>query len=300
MFFDENFSKKSFILIILAILILGAGLFFLIKYNNDDFIGKVANKKFYSDTLNFQIKIENCYGDDKITSEIAAIKTINQFLESAVLKSALNLEPSKNDLKEKSALINKDTRAPEILDCVKKVFGSDINSYLQLYVAPTLINPKLHNQFSISPKINEEEINKIKEIGDSVKQGKKLEDFEEYRKFEIPKEIEIPPAFQLSRLNLDNSTSSNPLIEKVLKNLKPGEIWPDIIEDENGFQIIRLLNEDENKYYVDGVSIPKKTFDPWFRDYVKNNVKIEIKDEQLLSQIRQDYPTLWWLEIVNK
>jgi hypothetical protein len=289
--------RKTFYLKILIIILILAGGFFFIKIRvNDNLIGKIGEEKLLIGAINMQIKTDNCYGNNNINPETATVKIINQFLESAVLKSAFDLEPSEADLKEKSSIIDRDTKEPKILNCVKNVFGENIDSYLRLYVSPTLINPELHRQFNASEDIKKEEIEKIEKARDSLKQGEGLEKLEGYEKFEILKSIELPETLQAPLPELPQ----NPLIEKVLKNLKPGETWPNIIEDDSSLKIVRLLSEDENKYYCDGVIIPKKQFDQWFKDYATNNIKMEIKDEQLLSQIRQDYPTLWWLEIVNK
>jgi hypothetical protein len=38
----------------------------------------------------------------------------------------------------------------------------------------------------------------------------------------------------------------------------------------------------------------KKNFYDWFKNYVKENVKIKIIDEELKEKFKKRYPNIWW------
>jgi hypothetical protein len=38
----------------------------------------------------------------------------------------------------------------------------------------------------------------------------------------------------------------------------------------------------------------KKNFVDWFKNYVKENVKIKIIDKELKEKFKNRYPDLWW------
>ncbi len=78
------------------------------------------------------------------------VEVSTQALERAVLEMAFGLEPPRDAVEEQARQVDANTRAPAILECVKGAYGADRDAYLEWYIAPTLINPKLHEAFSTS------------------------------------------------------------------------------------------------------------------------------------------------------
>lgn len=263
-----------------------SGSIFLENYGTIAKIGESEIKE--KDILNY-IKIKKCYGIDESKNK-ALIEIINNNLEQEVLYKEFGLKPKISDFKNEAERIDKSSKAPEIISCIKKSLN-DTENYFKLYISPLLINAKLHEKFSLSPSIHKEEINKINEYFNQIENGAKFEKFTEYRRFNILKENDSTPVSQENKIYFNNN-----LVENVIKNLKPDEIWPKIIEDDHSYQIIRLIKEDKTFYQIDGIIIPKKSSDPWFQNYVKNNIKILILDEKLSKEIKKDFPDLWWLK----
>ena len=85
---------------------------------------------------------------------------------------------------------------------------------------------------------------------------------------------------------------------QVLKNLKPGELWPNIIEEDSSYGIVQLISVDKGSYKYGYVVVPKGDFDKWFKIYVEENIKIHFIDQSLLKAIKNQYPDLWWLRVV--
>jgi hypothetical protein len=265
--------------------------FFFIYYDNK--VALIDSISIYKKELFLFYKVQkNCYNDENISKEEALAMLIRDKLEISVLKKKYNLEPEKSVLTQKAKWIDKNTRAPEILKCTKNTYFPFYKKYyLEDIVKPTLVNPKLHFSFSQDREIHKEEIAKIEEIMKKVKNNPEiLKSFKEYIKATTSKIRE--EKIEIGGYSFD--VPEDPFISKVLSKLKKGEVFPNIVEDDYFFKVVRLIDEDKENYYWDGVIIKKKNFDDWFKNYVIENVKIKIIDEELKEKFKNRYPDLWW------
>ena len=230
----------------------------------------------------------------KDTTEVLA-EIIRDALEKATLQKFYGIAPPESVLKQKAKRIDRDTKAPEMLACIKSIYGSDKDAYLRNVVEPILVNNKLHSLFAIDSLVHARERDSAAAIMKNVKSHKiPLSSVAGYDTFRTPK---IP---QNERINQYIQTDlKNPLVEKVLKNLGEGEIYSDIVEDDLSYKIIRLIGESDSDYVWDGIVISKNPFDEWFKDYVLNNISIEIYDTSLKRKFYEKYPDLWWREIIR-
>ena len=265
---------------------------FLILINKDKKIALVDSLPIYKKELNqFKEVQKNCYKNENISEEEALAMLIRDKLEEAVLKKKYKLSPSFFDLIKKARWINENTKAPEILNCTKKTYSFYKKYYLEDIVKPTLVNPKLHFLFSQDREIHKEEITKIEEIMKKVKNNPEiLKSFKEYTKATTSKIKEEKIEIGGYTFNVPE----DPFISKVLSKLKKGEIYPNIVEDDYSFKVVRLIDEDKENYYWEGVIIMKKGFYDWFQNYVKANIKIKILDKELKEKFKKRYPDLWW------
>jgi hypothetical protein len=296
---------KLFLKIILGILLglaVGLVLFMVIFHKTPQTIlqtifssvASVDNKKITKQDIDYQIQIDKCYGIENQSGEKALIEIINNLLEKEALIFAFNIKISEKDLENKSNWIDTNTKAPNILKCVKSAFGNDKKSYLNLYVSPTVVNPTLYQNFYYSKSIHRQEWNRINEILKQLANGQKIESFSEYQKFDIPKEITLPKSLQDYK-----DQFKEPIVLQIVKQLKNGQLWSEIVEDENSYMIIRLIDSDKDKYYVDGIVVKKKEFEPWFKDLVTKNIKISILDETLAQSIKRNYSLVWWVPLIK-
>lgn len=290
---------KIKIIFLSLIFLVGSGVLLMMLINQPEkkTMALVGTQEIWLKDIQYQIEIDQCYQIEAVKQEVGLIELINQSLEKQVLKQRFQVEAPEHALQKKSSWIDKNTKAPEILKCIKDVFGTDKKSYLDLYVSPTLVNPKLHSLFSLSLEIHQAEIDKIKDIQEEFKENKKdLKNFKEYQEWEIEKqEPRVPDILK----EVHAQFRPNPLIREVLEKLKLGEVWPKIIEDDYSFKIVRLVKEDKDKYYLEGVIVEKRPFDGWFQQFVKQNIEIKIINPELKQRILLNYPDLWWLGLVK-
>jgi hypothetical protein len=280
---------KNFFVFISVLIFLA--LFFFIYY--DEKVALIDSISIYGKELFLFYKVQkNCYKNENISKEEALAMLIRDKLELSVLKKKYNLEPEKSVLIEKAKWIDKNTRAPEILKCTKNTYFPFYKKYyLEDIVKPTLINPKLHFLFSQDREIHKDEIAKIEEIMKKVKNNPEiLKSFKEYTKATTSKRKE--EKIEIGGYSFD--VPEDPFISKVLLKLKKGEIFSNVVEDDYSFKIVRLIDEDKENYYWDGVIIMKKNFEDWFKNYVRENVKIKIIDKELKEKFKNRYPDLWW------
>jgi hypothetical protein len=276
---------------IVSLAILFLALFFFIYY--DKKIVLINNISIYKKELSLFYKAQkNCYKNENISNEEVLAMVISNKLELLALKKKYNLEPEKSILTEKAKWMDKNTRAPEILKCIKNTYSPFYKRYyLEDVVKPTLVNPKLHFLFSQDREIHNEEIAKIEEIIKEVKNNPGiLRSFKEYTRTAIPK---------IKKENVEMGGYSfdvpeDPFVSKILSKLKKGGVYPNVVEDDYSFKIVRLIDEDKENYYWDGVVIMKKNFDDWFKNYVKENVKIKILDKELKEKFKKIFFDVWW------
>jgi len=282
--------KKFFVLVIILFFL---GLLFFIFFKNDEKIAAINDISIYRKELSLFSEVQkNCYKNKKINEEEVLAMLISDKLESAVLKKKYNLEPDLYILTEKAKWIDKNTRDPKTLKCIENIYSPFYkNFYFEDIVKPTLINPKLHSLFSQDREIHKEEIMKIEEIKKRLKENPEiLKELKEYQKATTSKTNK--EKIDIGGYSFD--TPEDPFISKVLSKLKKGKIFPDIVEDDYSFKIVRLIDEDKDNYYWDGVVIAKKNFDDWFKNYVKENVKVKIFDKELEKKFKTRYSDIWW------
>jgi len=279
--------SKNFLFLIILLF----PLFFIIYF--DKKIILIDDITIYKkEILLFKKVQENCYKNRSINEEEALAMLISNKLELAVLKKKYKLEPEKSLLIQKAKWIDKNTKDPKTLKCIKKIYFPFYKRYyLEDIVKPTLVNPKLHFSFSQDREIHKEEIGQIEDIIKKVKNKPELlKNFKEYTKATTSKNREE----KIEIGGYSFAVPEDPFVFNVLAKMKKGEIFQNIVEDDYSFKIVRLIDEDKEYYYWEGVVIMKKNFYDWFRNYVIENVKIKILDEELKEKFKKKYPDIWW------
>ncbi|MCD6595324.1 hypothetical protein J7L68_06595 [bacterium] len=239
---------------------------------------------------------EKCYGQaDKDSTEVLA-ELISNALEKAVLKAKYEIEPPESVMAEKEKWIDKNTKAPEIWRCKKKIYGENKEALYRDIISPILVNQKLHGMFSQDTLIHKSGRDSIAKIFKKVMEfPESLETIAGYDTFRMPKQVSIDKTLLKSGVEF----VPDPIIDKVLVHLKPGEMWQNIVEDDYSYKIVRLLSENDSSYLCDGIILPKRSFDEWFRKYAIENIDIEIYDDYLKKSLIEKYPDLWWWKMLR-
>ncbi len=237
-------------------------------------------------TIAYRQAQDECYSGRKSDRVTALVEVSTQALERAVLEMAFGLEPPRDAVEEQARQVDANTRAPAILECVKGAYGADRDAYLEWYIAPTLINPKLHEAFSTSAEINAEEKAAIERAWKNINEGgQALEAQQGYGVADYPKfSPDLPAELQ------GVATQQDPFVTQILDKLQPGQLWPNIIETDASYQIVRLISTNSTHYRYGAVTIGKKSFGPWYDSYIKRNIRLQIADAGLRQELRERYP----------
>jgi len=262
-------------------------------------VGKTAIKER---DVSYKVQIEKAYGNERATREAALVSLINDAIEHEIA-AIHGVTITREDLDSFKRHVNEQTKAPEILQKVKVIFGDDTDSYERIYLAPKIMNRKLHEFYSRSPEIHKKERDLIERAHGLVTAGKGFNEASQecgikFSTFNLEeKEALLPPELR-TYFPQSNTPMTDPLIP-ILDTLFPGEIYRNVIEDDYRYRIVKLIERNGETYSVEVIWVKKRPFDEWFRQEAAN-VRITIVDPDLRNTIKTKYPGLWWVQKSSK
>ncbi|MCX5793462.1 MAG: hypothetical protein NTY45_14770 [Elusimicrobia bacterium] len=226
---------------------------------------------------------QGCYGEDAITSRKAGFM---RMYEAAILDEVLThaaLRPvTREEYAREVARIDAETRAPDILACIKKYFGEGAARYERVFIRPILTQRYIREFVKTDPRVQA----KAYGLRDAA-----LKDIAEKKTFkEIGLERGIAYSTATYAIEEDTAAPAAPepwkrwspfegaFITENLKDLKPGEVKPAPIEDPAGIKLVRLLSVTGKKYYFESLTVPKLSTEDYLRSVPKLPVKINDKE----------------------
>lgn len=232
---------------------------------------------------------QGCYGEDAITSRKAAFMRL---AEAAIAEAALAEHGGpvfdSVALSSEAARIDRETRAPDILACIKKVLGPGEERYRRVFVRPTLIESRLRTFLMTDAKVQEGPRGRVKEAIARAGKGGSLETLA----------AELNLSYSSATYSLEPSTGAlrpedhfapppdfqKDFIERHLAPLKPGELRAEPIETDYSLQAVRLLSSDGPRRRFESVVALKTSQEEWFKSMPKR--KLEILDEELRAWVK--------------
>jgi hypothetical protein len=222
---------------------------------------------------------------------------IKGFLSIEVLKS-LGHKIENTTLDNEAKRINNNTKNPELLNEIIISYGNDKDSYLKTFVGIVYAERILYNEiFLKSKEIHQEQHHKADNFLKTVM--KNPETFEttaeksglKTMKFIISAQDGIKPYGEKKSIKTSGSdTQQAKRLINFISLLKEGEIYSDIIEWQEGYQIIRLIQKDGEDYVIDSVNIPKRSYDEWFWEKA-SSIPVKIYDKNLEKELLKE--VLW-------
>lgn len=216
---------------------------------------------------------QSCYGEDAITSRKAGFM---RMFEAAVLEellSGVKRPIARADYDKEVARIDAETRAPDILACIKKHFGGATPRYERVFVRPILAQRFIREYVKADPAVQA----RAYALRDAVLKG--------IAKKKPFKEIGAAPGVEYSTqaysVEEDTAAAQAPepwkrwspfeaaFINEHLKGLKPGEAAAAPIEDESQLKFVRLNRVEGKKYYFETLTVRKLTTEDYLRSVKK-------------------------------
>lgn len=213
---------------------------------------------------------QGCYGEDAITSRKAGFM---RMYEASILEEVLN-NTAKRPVKTEEydaevARIDRETRAPDILACIKKYFGGDGPRYRRVFIRPILVQRDIRGFVRTDPAVQEKAYalrdgiladtakkKTFKAIG--VARGVAYSTYT----YAVEEDTAAPAALEPWRRW---SPFEAAFINEHLKDLRPGQVKAAPIEDDAGLKFVRLISVTGKKYYFETLSLPKLTTEEYLR-----------------------------------
>jgi hypothetical protein len=267
-------------------------------------VAKVGDTTITSKDISYRARVSEIYYPDSGKEYIALSQLIKGYLAEEVLKS-LGYKIDDNVIDSESRRIDANTKAPDVLNAIKKVYGNNKGAYNKTFVRIVYAERFLYNEvFLKSSSIHKKEIEEAKEFLNRVRRSpaefsKIAGDMKlSSRKLIISREKGIKDAEK----EREFEHSSGPqgveqaefIIEKI-KNVDPGNVYPEIIEWQEGYQIVRVVKRRSNEYRLESVSIPKRDYDEWFWS-IAGDVPVWIYDRGLKDELIKNVS---WVQKVN-
>ena len=243
-------------------------------------VARVGNVDISSHDIAYRVATERVYGNNSMTEAAALVSLINEAFEKQVAES-VGVSASPEEVSTLDQHANNTSKAPEVLSKVKDVFGADTEAYNRLYLAPKVVNRKLHQYFGETASIQTDARNNAEAALSALLGGKTFE------------EAAAAHNGTCETLEVANDGPPNPLVE-LLTDLPVGQIYPEVINDENSFKVVRLISSSSGVFNVQALSVPKVTFAQWFRNQA-SGIAVDITDGTLSAAVRSGFDTVWWV-----
>ena len=226
-----------------------------------------------------------CYGEGALTSrEAALMRLLEAALAETAMKKAGAAPIDEADLKKDAERIDKETRAPEILACVKARFGSDEARYRRVFVRTHLAESRLRDFIIHDAAVQGPIRLQARRAAARARSGAPL--------------ARAASAFGLTYTSATYSVepSTDPsgrgefqasFIREQLAGLTTGQLAPEPMESDYELKVIRLLSVEGPRWTFESASIRKRSQEEWFASLPKR--RLEVRDRALrqwLSSIR--------------
>lgn len=227
---------------------------------------------------------------------------LEQLIKSAVNYEILKnygLEVPRSAIEAEETRIDRDSKKPEELQKIKNIFGPDKDSYLRVFVLPTLVDRVIYYEFFLNDEEVQSEAMKkamalIQKSRGSEEQFQKLAASQALNVRKLTVSVEKGLDWHMPRpLRPPTSSSAKkakppvaglPANEEVKKwqelfldKIKVGEVAPFPISYANYLLVARLkAKPTPTQYELEVAFVPKLEYGPWF-DKEKEKISIKIR-----------------------
>jgi len=264
-------------------------------------IAKVGDTIITSRDVSLRARVSEIYYPESGMAYIALSQLIKGYLAEEVLKS-MGYRIDDSVIDSESRRIDANTKAPDVLNRIKEVYGNNRKAYNKTFVRIVYAERYLYNEvFLKSTFIHKEERGRAEEflrrvIKNPERFSKIASDMQlTLKRFKISREKGVEIEEKLVKPSTPQGVEQAGFIIDKIKNVKSGSVYSEIIEWLEGYQIIRVLNKNDKEYTVESVSIQKRDFDEWFWS-IAGDVPVIIHDDKLKDELLKNVP---WAQRLN-
>jgi hypothetical protein len=277
-------------------LILLLAVFAFTACKHKDMVAQVGAIPITKKDIELRAKVSEVYYPNSGKDYVALAQLIQGYLDEQVLNQ-LGYKVDDAVLEAEAKRIDENTKAPDVLKKIKDVYGIDHKEYINNFVRVVYGERYLYNEVFLKVKdIHKAQFESAQNfIQEAVKNPDKFAELAEKQglkssKMKLSEKQGISPYDdkKLKRAGLERPEPAGMeqakiLIEKI-SGLKPGEVSPQIIEWQEGYQIVRFVDKEGDDYVVESVSVPKRDYDDWFWERA-SKVPVKIFDPKLKADL---------------
>lgn len=245
--------------------------------------------------MSFRKKVSEVYYPNSGKDYVALAHLINGYLSEKILNS---IGPKIEDaiLDAEAKRIDENTKAPETLKKIKDIYGKNRKAYIKTFVRVVYAERVLYNEvFLRSKEIHREEHQKAEEVLNKAIKSPGL--FKSMAKEKRLKAVRLRVSlkdgiapYEEGAKHKSNTgigiEQAERLINTILK-IKQGDVYPEVIEWVEGYQILRYIKKEKGNYIIDSVSIPKQNYDDWFWERAAK-IPVRIYDKNLKDALLKE------------
>ena len=282
--------KKLFILYVL--------LFVCLTDAGAETIAKVGEQEISRADAAYRMAIEKAYGNETMTEGVALIALVNDAIEQEVGRiNGVTITP--DELSSMRRHADETSKAPEILAQVKQAFGNNLAAYDRIYLSPRIMNRKLRSWYSRNAEIHKKERASIEQAYSIVQSGKTFEEAAKtsgltHTTSDYKTEAAAVPDALRPYAPKEGATPTDPMIA-ILQTISDGEVYRNIVEDDDSYRVLRLIKKDGAAYKVETITAQKRPFQEWFEKQ-EDKVNIKILDKSLEKEIATQFPEVLWVK----
>jgi hypothetical protein len=218
--------------------------------------------------------------DDVYPRSVFEKKVTREAAEEDVLRREFGMDVTRDLLAAEYDRIEKETRAPDQWEAMKKALGNDRGRIEQIVCRPLLVDRALRARFAFDQKIHADEHQKTRDARNAFLAGKTPAGARQMRLSRRgPQGGGTDEMLAKARANgtgpkllapgdpnspRDEPLPVDPEVARVLeRDLRAKGDVSTILEERDRFSVFRLVTAGADEWLVDGVRVPKRNFEKW-------------------------------------
>lgn len=286
---EKGVWMRRFILILTALaLVIGC---------KKNYVAQVGTIQITEEDLLQRAKVSEIYYPKSGQRYVALAQLIQGYLDEEVLKQ-LGYKVDDSVWEAESRRIDENTKAPDVLKKIKDAYGLNKSGYIKTFVRVVYAERYLYNEvFLKSPEIHKE---KREQAENFIREASAVP--ESFKSLAEKQSLKVATLLVSEKEGIQPYEDSGKKLEPAgrppepggieqakfiiskIKDLKDGQVLPEIIEWQEGFQVLRLVKKDGEVYTIESVSVPKIDYDVWFWGYA-SKIPVRINDPALKSEL---------------
>lgn len=263
----------------------------------DEIIASAGNVPIFRRDLLLRSGVTAAYGGDSLPPHTALAAALNDAL-AAQVAADLDLTPTDKEIAQFLRHADETTRAPEILQRVKEVFGNDSAALIRIYLMPKITEAKLQRYQAFDSAIQSAAREGITRAYSLAAAGRSFAEaaretggtagIDTFRTNE-----EAPPTPRIPGRQGMTDEAERPLAALARTRLKPGVLFSQVVEDPYAYRIVRMVDRNAERSIVEVLSLPKLPYDAWLQSRAEQ-IPVAVHDADLANSVRAEHGRLWW------